>query len=471
MSEELVVHASPVKSFFVQMLTRDIELSDAILDLLDNCIDGILRTSDQGLSNQYEGHKIWIEMSMKKFVIRDNCGGIPLDILKNYAFRMGRVPAMPKDQVATVGTFGIGMKRAIFKMGERCEVLTKSRNDFTRGFRKVCKVTIVPNWIKDETEWDIPYELISPTTYKDFGTQICVSDLNEGTKNAFDCDRSGFDEKMRQQISVTYGFMISKGLEIMVNGKKVDAAPLVLKYGDGVSPYFYKAKMGDVNVFMAVGLTAPLSEGDGTPEDGGPAKYSSHCAGWTILCNDRVVLYADKTILTGWGEAGVPQFHPQYNSICGIVAFNSDNVGALPTTTTKRGVDAANPIYLKVKNFMREGTKACVTFTNDWKTREAEVKDKINAVRTLSFQDMKENRNGTLSAVRYSSAGKGYPGEIARATLPKPPHKESNKISCSISVERSHLNTVASFLGMSTTVPRGVVQGAFEYVYEEASEA
>ena len=37
------VDASPVKSFFVTMLTRDISLSDAILDLLDNCVDGILR--------------------------------------------------------------------------------------------------------------------------------------------------------------------------------------------------------------------------------------------------------------------------------------------------------------------------------------------------------------------------------------------------------------------------------------------
>ena len=37
------VKGEPAKEFFVKMLTRDIELPDAILDLLDNCIDGILR--------------------------------------------------------------------------------------------------------------------------------------------------------------------------------------------------------------------------------------------------------------------------------------------------------------------------------------------------------------------------------------------------------------------------------------------
>ena len=41
------IDASPVKRFFVEMLTRDIQIEDAILDLLDNCVDGILRSNLQ----------------------------------------------------------------------------------------------------------------------------------------------------------------------------------------------------------------------------------------------------------------------------------------------------------------------------------------------------------------------------------------------------------------------------------------
>ena len=41
--EDSSIDVAPAKSFFVHMLTRDIALSDAILDLLDNCVDGILR--------------------------------------------------------------------------------------------------------------------------------------------------------------------------------------------------------------------------------------------------------------------------------------------------------------------------------------------------------------------------------------------------------------------------------------------
>ena len=39
----LVAAGSPTKQFFVDMLTRDIDIKDAILDLLDNCLDGVVR--------------------------------------------------------------------------------------------------------------------------------------------------------------------------------------------------------------------------------------------------------------------------------------------------------------------------------------------------------------------------------------------------------------------------------------------
>lgn len=37
------VELVPAKRFFVEMLTRDIELVDAILDLIDNSLDGAMR--------------------------------------------------------------------------------------------------------------------------------------------------------------------------------------------------------------------------------------------------------------------------------------------------------------------------------------------------------------------------------------------------------------------------------------------
>ena len=47
------VKAFPAKRFFVEMLTRDIELKDSLLDLLDNCIDGVMR----------EKKEIWMNLN------------------------------------------------------------------------------------------------------------------------------------------------------------------------------------------------------------------------------------------------------------------------------------------------------------------------------------------------------------------------------------------------------------------------
>lgn len=37
------INASPTKELFIFMLTRDVQLSRAIIDLVDNCVDGANR--------------------------------------------------------------------------------------------------------------------------------------------------------------------------------------------------------------------------------------------------------------------------------------------------------------------------------------------------------------------------------------------------------------------------------------------
>ncbi len=113
-----VAQASPTKQFFVSMLTRDISLADAILDLVDNCLDGALRLA-KGDAVNYARHFVKIELAADHFSIEDNCGGIPRDVAKNYAFKMGREPDDDRDSdTETIGMYGVGMKRALFKMGD-----------------------------------------------------------------------------------------------------------------------------------------------------------------------------------------------------------------------------------------------------------------------------------------------------------------------------------------------------------------
>jgi hypothetical protein len=80
--------ASPTKRFFVSMLTRDINLADAILDLLDNCLDGARRLADGG-NVDYAQHFVKTQLVADHFSIEDNCGGIPLKVAKTTPLKQG----------------------------------------------------------------------------------------------------------------------------------------------------------------------------------------------------------------------------------------------------------------------------------------------------------------------------------------------------------------------------------------------
>ena len=134
--------------------------------------------------------------------------------------------------------------------------------------------------------------------------------------------------KELKSIQQSYSFIIQKGFEITINGQRITPLPISLLFDDkdtaSIKPFLYQQTFGDVHVSLAIGFYAPPPSPEDI-DDENNLKRSSSDAGWTIVCNDRVVLYNDKTHLTGWGEAGVPQYHTQFIGIRGIVIFESNN--------------------------------------------------------------------------------------------------------------------------------------------------
>jgi hypothetical protein len=63
------IYGGPTKRFFVSMLTRDIELKDAILDLLDNCVDGAMRLRKKQLdqATPFKGLAAELKISRRSF--------------------------------------------------------------------------------------------------------------------------------------------------------------------------------------------------------------------------------------------------------------------------------------------------------------------------------------------------------------------------------------------------------------------
>jgi hypothetical protein len=457
------ISASPVKSFFVSMLTRDIQLEDAILDLLDNCVDGILRSKRKDGNRPYEGFWANIEVNKDSFTISDNCGGIPWS-LHDYAFRMGRDINRLPDAPGSVGVYGIGMKRAIFKIGKHC--LISSRNG-----KDQYEIEITPEWLGKEDDWNLSVNR-ARISMKEDGTTIIVGDLNPGITEQFGEDSEKFKSDLIRMISTHYAYIIDKGLNVKVNDITIESRTAKIIFNrridetPAIRPYIFKTTTkDDVEIFLTVGFYRPIPL-ESEILDALEAKgYSSEDAGWTVLCNDRAVLYCDRSELTGWGQANVPRYHTQFIGISGIVEFKADDPRKLPTTTTKRGLDASSPLYLQVKNKMLEGMRIFTDYTNKWKGREEEGRKPIQEGVLRSLVEIKEEaQHLTLNPTTKSFP----PGDQYMPKLPLPPRLEPTKRRISFVKERTKIETVAEFLGDSDMRPSDVGEKCFDMVYDEA---
>ena len=459
------VSAGPTKRFFVEMLTRDIELEDAILDLLDNCVDGVLRQrkgKSKKAKNPYSGYFAKITATPTKFVIEDNCGGIPLDIARKSAFMLGR-PDERDSTIETVGMYGIGMKRAIFKMGRKCVVTSQPTASTTY------QVTIAPSWFKQDQEWTLPLKKTTDRLDEN-GTKIEVSNLLDVMKTKFNEEKSNFIEDLKDRISELFARIIANGFEVYVNGELIEPVNLdllapskVTRGRKTIAPFLFQGTVKGVTVELVVGFHRGLaSESEMDVE----SKASRKHAGWTIVCNDRIVVYANKTRLTGWGTAGVPAYHNQFIAIRGLVVFRSKKSFLLPINTTKRGLDTSSEVYLLVLDVMRDGMKQFTDYTNRWKSRNEET--------VVDFEKLEKKSASEIIAsvpkTEWKNVRKG-PDVKAKKYIPSlpVPKQESQKRRIQFSKKITDIQRVATYLSEEDASPSEVGEKCFDEILNEAT--
>lgn len=344
-----VIHADATKDFFVTMITRDISLRDCIFDLLDNAIDGARRSLSSNERRPFDGYIINIDFDKGSFVIRDNCGGIRLSDAIDYAFHFGRRPDSPADVKGGIGLYGIGMKRAIFKIGKKSDV-TSHADD--ASFKVVIDVAA---WEKS-SQWDFEYEDVDRS--RDLGTEISISRINDGV--AQQLGDAVFRNELSRSIARDYAFFINQGLVIKVCGGPIPSYKYQLRQSASMSPSVEYYEDDGVKVRILAGLVDDLP--DDIPDDLRPDKVDRF--GWFVICNGRVVLAADKGDETIWGVDGFNVWHPQYNGFAGFVFFDAQDQRKLPWTTTKRDLDASSPLYRRTISRMKSVTLPFIKYTN-----------------------------------------------------------------------------------------------------------
>lgn len=464
--------AFPTKSFFVHMITRDIELEDAILDLIDNCIDGVLRSIDTTGESERPYEKYWanIHISETEFKIADNCGGIPIEIAKEYAFRFGRPEDVPDLGIHSIGMYGIGMKRALFKMG--CNISVTSQHA-----GEAFNVSIDSDWMYDDSKWKLPFENIP--LIPDDGTVIEVRDLYDNIKTRF--SSSAFVNEFRNFVSQHYSIIINKGFRVIVNDIAIEPKTLYLKFadledeqGNRITPYLWEAVFDGVEVKLAVGFyrELPSEEELEEAEEGKEGKRKTEYAGWNIVCNDRVVLYCDKSQKTGWGDHGVPKYHTQFISIAGIVILKSEHPDELPLITTKRGMDPTSDLYAKVKLIMIDGMKLFIDYTNKWKGRldqEKRISSNVETVELANVADMIKK----VPEEAWRPTTRIVPDAIGKRYVPKLPLPVSARRNRFVRFTRpiEEIKVVSEYLFEDENRPASIVGNeCFQKILDEATK-
>lgn len=320
------VNASPTKEFFISMLTRDISLTSSIIDLVDNSVDAATA------SGSYEGKYIRLIFSDEQFEMLDNCGGISLASARGYAFKFGRPNDAPHTQ-HSVGRFGVGMKRALFKMGKKFIVTSHHQND---SFQ----VSVdVDDWLTRPDDWNFDMELIEAEPSGSYGTQISVQNLHELVSENFSDQM--FIASLKNYLEKAHFHTINKGFKIYINNVEARLQDIKVRLSDELSISQATVNLEGVSVSIKAGI----------------GERSIHEGGWNIVCNGRLIEYANKSSLTGWGIDGIRSYHPDFAFFRGVIEFDSEDGGLLPWNTTKTGIDVDNPVYRsalpEIKNVMR----------------------------------------------------------------------------------------------------------------------
>jgi hypothetical protein len=409
------VNASPTKRFFISVLVKDINFLDAIVELVDNSVDSA--RAGGGTSN-IVGKIIDINYDKKQFSIKDNAAGISIKQAKNYVFRFGRDENSPLTP-GSVGEFGVGMKRALFKIGRYFEVESWTKAEH------LCVVVDVGKWESEPetkpTDWTFPMVIAGKNSAQaDPGTHITAKKLPEYSVQQL--SSATFGTQLMLTLKHAHTQSLNEGLTITVNGQNVAAEVETLLLSDEIRPIKYsetiQVSKKKVKVRMIVGV--------------GEAKLAK--AGWYVFCNGRQIEQAEKTEKTGWNTAleddqKTPKVHWQFRRFRGYLFFESGAQDALPWNTTKTGLDVEALAFRRVKSEMLSAMRQVIDFLNlvDAESEsegDTQLESALKSAKEVALRDLPESRRVGISPLRPPRIG-----TKKRCALAMPSRRASAKLS------------------------------------------
>lgn len=356
------IKASPTKNFFINMITRDIELKMAILDLVDNSVDsGYLKADSENL----EDIEIKLIFTKDSFSIEDNCKGFDIETAEKYVFRFGSDNKTLDE--STIGQFGIGMKRSIFKMGNSFNVESFTETTHLIVEDKISTWSEKQKTVQDsdgisyiEDDWSFSFKVAENIQQnQSTGTILTISELYEPIKKSI--VDSSFMTQLTSEIEIAHMLSLNNNLKIMI------------QYFDEIEnenkTIHLKAKKLELinnELIKPINLKFPIKINDSQSIDVhvylGVTQRKVEESGFYIFCNKRTIVHANRDAII-WSKDRIGlNWHHNYALFRGYVFLEAKETSLLPWTTTKDGVDVDSIVFQKLIRKLKSITEPIFDF-------------------------------------------------------------------------------------------------------------
>lgn len=354
------VHQSVDPHYLQSTLTKDITPSEALFDLIDNSIDAARRCLDSSavdlyeLPEDYHGFVVRLHMGRNRVYLSDNCGGIEEGELASRVFVTGK----PSHQPYGIGGFGIGLKRALFRLGTKYALKSDTGAGTATGmsFTRADLATVS----SDLTARRLP-------TLGRARFVIAVSDFGSGVEHHLTAALDSGD--LAESLSRRYGIFISKGLRIVLNGVGVPAfMPMIRDDGLVAVQATNLVAENGVSIYIDAGMHALTKLPGEAGYSAAIAKTLTDQYGWYFVCNDRIVSVASHEPKLGW----TTKWHQEYYGFLGWVRFVAKNPEDLPWDTKKALIDPNSLSFRAIAARLQEFAEQ---FKADNKRARLQVRD------------------------------------------------------------------------------------------------
>lgn len=194
---------------------RDLERSEALLELIDNSIDVWLARRVAHPKAVAEELNIVITIEDKLGLLRyeDNAGGVPEDKLDQLV-----VPGYSDttDLSETIGSYKTGGKKAIFRLATAAQILTRHWDPEGKT-DKALSVQLDEQWLSDPDLYEFKYATVTDKQVIEKGSTEYVLRLHEEPVGGVQWyDQPDLDAEVRTQIRETYGLLLIRNPKIHI---------------------------------------------------------------------------------------------------------------------------------------------------------------------------------------------------------------------------------------------------------------